>query len=95
MLGRFEHMKVKEGFILKEIAGSFVVMPTGEALVDFNMMLTLNETGVFLWNILEKGAGKEELLSAVLEEYNIDGETAKADIDEFVDMLISKKVIEE
>ena len=88
-------MKIKEGFILKEIAGSNVVMPTGEALVDFNMMLTLNETGVFLWKLLERKANKDELLSAILTEYKIDEETAKADIDEFIDMLIAKKVIEE
>lgn len=88
-------MKIKDGFILKEIAGSFVVMPTGEALVDFNMMLTLNETGVFLWEHIAEGAKKEDLLDAILGEYDIDEETAKADIDEFVDMLIAKKVIEE
>lgn len=88
-------MKIKDGFILKEIAGSSVVMPTGEALVDFNMMLTLNETGVFLWKLLQEGTEREKMLKAILEEYDVDEETAKADIDEFVDMLISKKVIEE
>ena len=88
-------MKTRDGFILKEVAGSPVVMPTGEALVDFNMMLTLNETGAFLWERLRNGTTKEELLDAILSEYDIDEEIAKADIDEFLGILISKKVIEE
>ena len=45
-------MKIREGFILKEIAGSYVVVPVGDDLVDFSLMITINETGAFLWNCL-------------------------------------------
>ena len=72
-------MKLKEGFILREVAGSVVVVPTGDEL-DLNMMITLNDTGRFLWELLEKGAEQEDLLRAMLAEYNVDEETAKQHI---------------
>ena len=53
-------MILKEGFLLREIAGEIVVLPTGNDL-DLNMMITLNETGKFLWERLEKGAEIEVL----------------------------------
>ena len=46
-------MKIKEGFLLRQIAGQNVVLPTGNEL-DLNMMITLNDTGVFLWEWLQK-----------------------------------------
>jgi hypothetical protein len=75
-------MKLKEGFVLREVSGSVVVVPTGEDL-DLNMMITLNGTGRFLWEHLEKGAEKEDLLKAMLGEYDVDEDTAKAHIDAF------------
>jgi hypothetical protein len=72
-------MKLKEGFILREVAGSVVVVPTGDEL-DLNMMITLNDTGRFLWELLEKGAEQEDLLRAMLAEYNVDEKTAKQHI---------------
>ena len=48
-------MKIKEGFILKEIAGSYVVVPVGDDLVDFSLMITTNETGAFLFNLISEG----------------------------------------
>ena len=87
-------MKVKDGFILREIAGSSVVMPTGEALVDFNMMLTLNETGVFLWERLVGGTTKEELVNAILCEYDVDEESAKQDITDFLTNLYNGDLLD-
>lgn len=72
-------MKLKEGFVLREVAGSIVVVPTGDEL-DLNMMITLNDTGRFLWELLEKGAEEADLLRAMLAEYNVDEETAKKHI---------------
>ena len=51
-------MKLKDGFLLKEIAGSWVVVPVGEQVVDFQMMITLNETGAFLWEKLKNKVSK-------------------------------------
>ena len=75
-------MKLKNGFILREVSGNVVVGPTGDEL-NLNMMITLNGTGRFLWEQLEKGTEKEDLLKAMLDQYEVDEETAKAHIDAF------------
>ena len=75
-------MKLKKGFVLREVSGSVIVVPTGDDL-DLNMMITLNGTGRFLWEQLEKGAEKEDLLKAMLAQYEVDEETARTHIDAF------------
>ncbi|MBP5466383.1 MAG: PqqD family protein, partial [Clostridia bacterium] len=70
-------MKIKDGFILREVAGSFIVVAVGEAVKTFKGIVNLNETGAFLWKILERGATEEELLKKMLEEYDVDEQTAK------------------
>lgn len=80
-------MKIKDGFIVRSVAGSNIVVPTGSARVDFNGIMTLNDSGMFLWSILEKGAEKADLLKAMLSEYDIDEATASADIDRFLSKL--------
>ena len=47
-------MRVKEGFVIREIAGSIVVVPTGDLLKEYRGMLTLNEAGKFIWELLEQ-----------------------------------------
>ena len=79
-------MKLKEGFVLREVAGDTVVIPSGDTL-DLNMMITLNETGRFLWTHLEKGADREELVKALTQEYEVSAEDAGLHIDKFVEKL--------
>ena len=88
-------MKIRSGFLLKEVANSFVVVPTGSNIVDFSAMITLNETGAFLWNCIGDGITEEELVGKLLGEYDVDEDTARADVSEFVSVLKEKKVIEE
>lgn len=88
-------MKIKEGFIIKEVADSFVVVPVGENLVDFSSMITTNETGAFIWNLLSEDKTADELAEALVSEYSVDLKTAKADVEEFLSVLKSKKVFEE
>lgn len=80
-------MKIKDGFVLKKIAGSYVVVPVRTRAVDFSGIIKLTETGAFLWKLLEKGADREELISSLLSEYEVDEATAAADVDRFVDKL--------
>lgn len=86
-------MKIKEGFLLKEMAGSYVVVPVGAQLVDFQMMVTLNETGAFLWEKLVNETTEEELVAALLGEYDVDEQTAKADVSEFIKTLNKKEIL--
>ena len=79
-------MKLKEGFILRTVAGETVVLPTGDEL-DLNMMITLNETGKFLWERLEKGAREEDLVKDLLAEYDVEEQTARNHVALFVEKL--------
>lgn len=88
-------MKIKKDFILREIAGDYVLVPVGKTALEFNGMLTVNETGVLLWNLLREGTTTAELVQAVLEEYETDEATAKADVEEYIALLQEKNIIEE
>lgn len=77
-------MKIVDGFVLKNIADTNVVVPLGSNTVSFRSVISLNDTGAFLWKLLEKDTTEEELLSAMLKEYDIDEQTAKSDINEFL-----------
>ena len=88
-------MKIKEGYILREVADSNIVVPIGNAQVSFNGIMTLNDVGAFIWRLLEKGADKEQLLSAVLEEYDVDSERAEWDLNLYLEKLRSKDLIED
>ena len=88
-------MKIKEGFILKEIAGSFVVVPVGDDLVDFTLMITTNETGAFLWNCLSQDRSEQELVDMLKSEYEgADDAQLAADVAEFVALLKENNVVE-
>ncbi len=86
-------MKISEGFVLKEVAGSFVVAPTGAKIVDFSAMITLNETGAFLFKCLGEDITEEELAKKLSEEYDVDFDTALGDVKEYVEILKAKKVL--
>ena len=88
-------MKIKNDFTLRNIAGNWVALPLGDAVVDFTGMITLNESGVLLWRALEKGACREELISALLSEYEVSEERAASDADAFIDRLRSAGCLEE
>ena len=80
-------MKIKEGYVLRQVADNWVVLPVGQNSVDFNGMLSLNESGVLLWKALEQGGDRETLADALLSEYEVDREQALSDVDEFVAAL--------
>ena len=79
-------MKLKDGFVLRDVAGQTVVLPSGDDL-NLNMMITLNETGKFLWERIEKGAEIGELVAALLGEYDVDEATARASVEAFAAKL--------
>ena len=74
-------MKIKSDFILRKVADSYVVVPVGKLTLDFNGIINLNETGAFLFELLQKGAEREDLIEKMLEEYEVSPEKAASDID--------------
>lgn len=87
-------MKIKKDFMLREVAGSHVVVAVGEASETFNGMIKLNGIGAFLWSMLSSGAEEEELLAAVLENYEVDAERASRDIAIFLEKLKGANFLE-
>lgn len=69
-------MKLKSGFVLREMAGEITVLPAGDH-ENYDKVVTLNETGAFLWRKLDQEITEEQLLASLLEEYDVDAETAK------------------
>lgn len=80
-------MKIKEGFLVRNVAGSYIVVAMGEKTVDFNGIMTLNETGYFLWELFAKGSDKDSAVKALTAEYDVDEATAAADIERFMKQL--------
>ena len=65
-------MKIKKGFVLRQMSGTeqtYIVVAVGEASEKLSGYLTLNETGAFIWKLLEKGATEEEIVLAIANEY--------------------------
>lgn len=87
-------MKIKEGFVLRQVASNWVVLPVGQASVNFNGIISLNESGVLLWHALENGGDREALVDALLDEYEVGREEALSDVDEFLAALAKAGCIE-
>lgn len=86
-------MKVSKEFVLREIAGDYIIIPTGKTVLEFNGLITVNEVGVFLWKMLQEEATFEELVKGVLDEYDVEEAVARKDIQEFLDRLIEGGII--
>lgn len=80
-------MKIKEGFVLRQVGGRNIVVATGKASADFNGMIRINDVGALIWSKLSEGADEETLVQAVVEKYEVDTETAKRDVSKFVNNL--------
>ena len=75
-------MKLKTGYVLHEIAGEYMVLP--ERSVDLSSLLSLNETGAFLWRKLETQTDEQALVAALTEEFAVETSAAKQDVHDFI-----------
>jgi hypothetical protein len=87
-------MKIKEGFVIREIAGESVVLALGNASRTFNGMIKLNETARLLWERLAQGCEKEALISAILEQYDVEREIAERDVEHLIETLEGANILE-
>ena len=88
-------MKIKEAYVLQNIAGKWIVIDTDAKSVNFNKILALNEAGRCLWERLEKGAGSTELVSALTEGFQVDPLTAEKDVEKFIRQLRELECIDD
>lgn len=80
-------MKVSKEFILREIAGEYILVPTGASAVKISGLITMNELGCFIFKTLQEGKTIEQLVDAIVAEYTVDRNTAQADAQEFLQQL--------
>lgn len=87
-------MKQSPDFLLRDVADSVVLVPVGAATARFPGMITLNETGKFLWNALETEQTLETLTAKLLEEYDVPPQQAQADVEAFLKKLAAVGAVE-
>ena len=88
-------MKIDKNFVLREIAGEYIIIPTGRTALEFNGLITVNEVGMELWKMLQEDVTFDDLLNGILEEYDVDENAAREDIQEFLDRLIKGGILTE
>ena len=77
-------MKIKEGFIIRQVGGENIVVPIGKTGKEFHGMIKLNDSGAFLWRFFTEENTEAEAVAALLNEYEVDEATATADVASFV-----------
>ncbi len=87
-------MKIKQGFILKQVANQYVVVPVDKAAINFNGMITLNHSSKILYDALAKDVTEQDLVNILLEEYDLSEEYAVRDVKSFIKLLEERNVIE-
>lgn len=86
-------MKARDGFILRDLAGEYVLAPAGKQIRDFRGIALMNELSVFIWNHLQSDVSRQDLLCAILDEYDVDEATAAADLDEVLSRMADLNLI--
>ena len=80
-------MKRSADFLLRDVAGTLVIVPVGAAVSGFPGMITLNATGAYIWELLEQEQTIESLVAKLTERYDVSAEMALADVEAFVHKL--------
>ena len=88
-------MKIKGTFVMRDIAGDIVIVPVGETALSYNGMITTTATGAVIWKALETDCDRETIIRTLLDNFDVDYETAAADLDEFLGNLRQHGMIEE
>lgn len=86
-------MKLKDGFVLREIAGEWMAIAVGTRTAEFPGVIALSETAAFVWKRLEEGDDLERIVTAVTEEFDVDIDTARKDTEEFIKQLCEKGLL--
>lgn len=88
-------MKVDEGFVLREVGGMITAVATGPASHHFHGVITLNETGKLLFELLQQGCSEQQMVDHLAAEYGLDSAQALADVRAFTEKLRSAGILHE
>lgn len=83
-------MKIKSDFVVRKIADSYMAIPVCSRTMDVSGVIALNETGAFLWQLLEEDFSQDELISRLREEFDVSRETAEHDVSAFLNQLTER-----
>lgn len=86
-------MIIKKELLKREVAGECFLIPMGKTVYDYNGMFIMTELAAFIWDLLPQAQNEEEILQAILAEYEVDEGVARADLQAFLDKLRSMDVI--
>ena len=87
-------MKIKKDFLLRKVSDTYVVVPVGSAIIDFSGLINLNETGAFLFELLQNGAEEKELVDKLLQEYDVSESVAIKDVKAFILKVKEANILE-
>ena len=88
-------MKIRNGFTLRSVVDEYMVMPTGDNIAKFDGTIVLNEVSAFVFKQLENAVSRDDLLTAMLAEFDVDEQTAAKDLDKLLDRFRDLNLLEE
>lgn len=89
-------MRIRKGFKLHDIGSECIVVAEGDAMIDYTSIITLNESGALVWKgIVDQDFDVDTIAEILLENYDIDEDTATADAEEFLESLLEADLIVE
>ncbi len=88
-------MKIKDGFILKDVAGSKIVIATGAQRINFNGVITFNDVGAEVFNMLDGTNSVEDIVAKISADYNVDLHIVKNDVEKLIEKMRKHNLIDE
>ena len=87
-------MKISSNYVIREIAGDYIIVPIGQAVFDFQGLITVNEIGAFIWKLLqENDLTLNEIETAIKDEYEVESSLVKKDVIDFLNQLIKYRIL--
>lgn len=89
-----KNLNINKEVVYREILGQHILIPVGAALTDKTGLFNMSELGAFIWKLINESKNEDEILSAILEEYDVEKEVAKKDLEEFLSKLKEFGIVE-
>lgn len=87
-------MRIKEGYVIRTVGDKHIVIPIGEASIEFKGIMTLNESGALLFQALKEDVNEAFLVNKLMSTYDVDDELAKKDVETFIEKLRKHQLLE-
>ena len=86
-------MKIKKEFSLRNIYGEDTLVPVGETALSFKGIIIVNNIGSFIWNNLEIVESVEDIVSMIVDKFDLDHNRARRDVNDFIKYLRNVDII--